>query len=306
MRKKIWLLTAALLCLTGCTYYYDCTAGKLDEIEDAENREYLNEMIAVAEQRSRFKRPLEIKMSEKAHLFLNPGVAPQLSLAQKRELLAVFGSELAKVVGGLRDFALVNTETTARNVPGPQIIQVPENPAKGNYVMTFNILRADVRDLGHYAHIGAGIAAISGADRRAVAITDSVHWFYGTVRVEVMLTSPEGKNIFTFSRKVVSPEYLPYAGGDVELLKAAVAEAARRALKGYGRKFGPPLYVVDSTGDGLFVKLSHGTEYGLAEGQKIRFYRNVRRRTPVGPGGETYRRRYLGTGVVGAYLHSMQ
>ena len=301
MRKFYGLLTslAGMLLLSGCTSFYDCTAMPGDNQTDEANMPYVAQDIKSYEQRLQFKRQVVIKMSEKGHRFLTEDLRRRgssrirLTAGLRKELMATADSALVNIVSKLRDFELVNSESSLRTTPGAAITRIPttaQTPS-GPYLFTFNINDVEMCDANDTIRAATNIADIamsaSGASynsRRAVQRANQVHWYAAAVSLEITLTAPDGKNVFNFAESVTYPELLPSAVPSEATLKKAVSYAVNEAMKQYVVQFGPPLYVDQTIGNGLFVRLSAGSEYGIQPGQKVRFFRKYARKMPTLPG----------------------
>ena len=75
-------------------------------------------------------------------------------------------------------------------------------------------------------------------------------------------------------------------------------------MRSYALQFGPPMYVKQSIGGGLFVQISAGSEYGIQKGQKIEFYRHAVRTLPALPGEQPRTEAFrtpVAYGTVGAW-----
>lgn len=293
---------AALLVCAGCTTFTDCVTMAGDSATDDANMPYVAQHIKTYEARMKFKKPVSITMSERAHRFLQlqqqrnrRGAGKvQLSLENRKDLLAAAEARLIQIVSNLRDFQLVGQEMTNVNTTGVTISRVdPSNKPSGPYVLTYNInnielknARDTTRELVNIAEIGMDLGGVSRNNkyRRAARKTQNINWFYVSVALEVNLTDPSGKNIFSFAEDVTCPDYLPSSTPSFAALKDAVNHAVSRAMAKYAIKFGPPLFVDQTVGNGLFVRLSAGSEYGIQKGHKVRFFRTVAQKYPTLPG----------------------
>ena len=276
------VFAAALL--TGCISFHDYGPTPADAMTDNENMPYVAQAQKAYEQRMQFSKPVEIKPSGKAQLFITGNISPEYPPQFKRELLVLFENALMGEVGKLRDFRIVGSE--ARNMsPGATITNVSQG-----------LLRT--ADL---------ISDISGGGRdyrRSTRTLRENHLWAAYAQVEVALTSPAGQRIFTFNEDVTTldPFLAPYP--DPNKLKDAVAYAAQKAMRSYALQFGPPMYVKQSIGGGLFVQISAGSEYGIQKGQKIEFYRHAVRTLPALPGEQPRTEAFrtpVAYGTVGAW-----
>ncbi|MBE6367467.1 MAG: hypothetical protein E7052_06090 [Lentisphaerae bacterium] len=316
-----FLLGAASLALmgmlSGCVSFSDCAAMPGDADTDKGNMPFVAQARKDYEARKQFKRKVVIKMSEKGYRFLT--VDPRrrgssrifLTDGLRRDLMATADSTLTNIVSTMQDFELVNSESSLRTTPGATITRVPAAPQapSGPYLLTFNINDVEmsdandaIRGVTNIADIAMSASGASRNSRRAVQRANEIHWYYANVSLEVTLTAPNGKNVFNFAETVVYPEMLPGNRPSESTLKQAVAHAVREAMKQYVIAFGPPLYVDQTVGDGLFARLSAGSEYGISKGQRVRFFRWVSRQVPTLPGEpEKYEasKQIIREGVVG-------
>lgn len=291
-------LTAALI-FNGCLSFYDCKVMPGDEKNDDANMSFVALDRKNYEERLKFKRPIVIKMSEKGHRFLQAGFSRgtsrlRLTPTLRRSLMATVDSTLVNIVSKLRDFEVVGSEASLNNTTGVTVTRIPpanSNTPAGPYLLTFNINNVEMRDandtirgLVGIADIAMGASGVSHKVRRNVRRANEIHWYYAVVTLEVTLTSPAGKAIFNFSDSVIYGEKLPSAYPNESTLKQAVANAVTKAMKQYVLQFGPPLYVDQTVGNGLFARLSAGSEYGIYAGQKVRFFRRTMRKVPTLPG----------------------
>lgn len=161
-----------------------------------------------------------------------------------------------------------------------------------------------IRGVTTIADIAMDVGGASRNSRRLVRRGNEVHWYYAVVSLEVSLTAPDGKNIFNFAQKVTYDEKLPSSSPSESTLKQAVAFAVRAAMRQYAVKFGPPIYVDQTIGNGLFARLSAGSEYGIQPNQKVRFFRQVSRKVPTLPNEpEKFEisKQFIREGIVGIY-----
>lgn len=301
------VFAAALL--TGCISFHDYGSTPADAMTDNENMPYVAQAQKAYEQRMQFSKPVEIKPSGKAQLFITGNISPEYPPQFKRELLVLFENALMGEVGKLRDFRIVGSE--ARNMsPGATITNVDDEAEQQNrpYLLSFHILRV------YFTNVSQGllrtadlISDISGGGRdyrRSTRTLRENHLWAAYAQVEVALTSPAGQRIFTFNEDVTTldPFLAPYP--DPNKLKDAVAYAAQKAMRSYALQFGPPMYVKQSIGGGLFVQISAGSEYGIQKGQKIEFYRHAVRTLPALPGEQPRTEAFrtpVAYGTVGAW-----
>ena len=322
MKKQIKLLSgllaAAALC--GCVSFQKCTVMPGDSLNDETNMPYVARDIKTYEARKSFKKPVMVKMSEKGmrYLSLNNNYRNAgkvfLSRELRKDLMAAAESKLVSIVNGLRDFQLVNMESTLSSTPGAKITVVSETPSPDTpYLLTYNVVNLEVKDAADVVRTAADIAdfamALSGVDRHdtarvATRRAKTIRWYYVDVTIEVNLVAPDGKNIFTFAENVLYPKKFPNGRPGATLMKDAVAHAVQAAMGRYVIQFGPPLYVDQMIGNGLFVRLSAGTEYGIRDGQTVRFYRQYLKKYPTLPGEpekHEISKQFIREGVVGKW-----
>lgn len=327
MKKQLKFLFgfAAASFLCGCVNFYDCASMPGDQLNDEANMPYVAQDMKVYEARKSFQKPVEIKLSEKSGRFLalhrNYSDAGKFFISQdmRKDLMVAAESKLTSIVSGLRDFKVVNMESTHRSSPGATITLVEENaPKSGNYLFTYNVLNLEIKDAGDAIGAVAGLTdmtlAVSGVrgdntSRRLARNAQQIKWYYVDTTIEVKLTDPNGKNIFTFEKNVLFPKRFPNVRPDITLLKEAVAHAVTTAMGEYVVQFGPPLYVDETKGNGLFVRLSAGTEYGIQAGQRVRFFRKIVKKYPTLPGEPektVVDKLFLREGIVGIYGAPME
>ena len=309
----------ALAAFTGCISYYDYTTMPGDNAVDESNMNFVAQDMKIAEARKKFRRQVKIKMSEKAERFLSPRyyrrtgklfISPDL----RKDLLATVDSKLVNIIQGMRDFELIGSEESLRTAPGATITRVPAQgtpSAATPYLITFNINNVEVRDANDTIRgvtnvVGAGLT-MSGASyrtHRAVNSANRIHWYFASVDLEITLTDPRGKVVFNFAQSVHCPDTFPSNGPSETALRKAVTYAVKKAMEQYAAQFAPPLYVDRTIGNGLFVRLSAGSAYGIVKGQRVRFFRKVQCKVPTLPGEPQkfeIQKQYLSSGVVGAY-----
>ena len=321
MKKFYGLLTmlSGMLLFSGCTSFYDCAHTPADDQIDQANMPFVAQDIKNYELRKQFKRQVVIRMSEKGHRFLTEDTRRRgssriyLTANLRKELMATADSALVNVVNKLRDFELVNSESSLRTTSGATITRIPtaQQAPRGPYLLTFNINDVEMCDANDTIRAGVEIADIvmdaSGASRnsrRLVQRGKAIHWYSAVVSLEVTLTDPNGKSVFNFAERVICPDRLPSNSPNETALKKAVTHAVKEAMKQYATQFAPPLYVDQTVGNGLFVRLSAGSEYGIHPQQKVRFFRKYSRKLPTLPGEpEKYEvnKQLIREGKVGVY-----
>ena len=285
--------------LGGCVSFGDCVPMPADAAVDNENMAYVAQAQKAYEQRMQFSKPVMIKPSDKAQLFIAGNICPEYSPQFKRELLVLFENALMGEVGKLRDFRIVGSEARNMSTPGATITNVGDEAEQQNkpYLLSFHILRV------YFINVSQGlvqtadlISDLSGGGRdyrRSTRTLRENHLWAAYAQVEVSLTSPDGQRGFTFNKDVTTLDPFLAPRPDPNKLKDAVTYAAHTALTAYSRQFGPPMYVKQTIGGGRFVQISAGSEYGIREGQTVEFFRNGVRSVPTLPGEppktETYR-----------------
>ena len=263
MKKNIKFLFGFVgtVLLSGCTSFDNYGPMPDDNLTDEVNMPYVAQSIKSYEERQKFKRPVTIRMSEKGHRFLSPDrrAASQFSLEMRKDMMASAEAKLVSIVSGLRDFEIVNNESSLRTAPGATITRAPAaSAASGPYIFTFNISNVELKDAGDTIGTVADIASPF-VDSKITGSAKKVHWYYADVTLEINLTAPDGKNVFSFSESVTHTKSIPTNTPDVSLLKDAVAYAVEQAMSRYAAQFGPPLHVDQMRGNGLFVRLSAGS-----------------------------------------------
>ena len=297
MKKTSLLFYTAFVSIlfTGCTTFYDCTTMSGDKDTDDANMPFVAQDIKDYEARMKFKKNVSITMSERANRFLNTTAHRRnsseiiLSNEMRKDMLACAESKLIQIVSNLRDFSIVNQETTNVSATGVSTMRIPKsNQPSGPYVFTYNINNIEVKNIkdnlqavGNIAEIGMELGGVSGRYRNAARKAQNIDWYKIFVSLEVNLTDPSGKNIFAFDGVVSSTENLPSKNPSITSIKDAVENAIVKAMENYVIKFGPPLFVDQTIGNGLFVRLSAGSEYGISKGQKVRFFRSVTQKYPT-------------------------
>ena len=308
LREKLLMLAAAgsfAVMATGCVSFTDQVPTPADDLTDEGNMAFVAQAKKTYEERCKFKRAVELKPAEAAEVFLSNQSTRNLPVSFKRDLLLLLESTLAEEIGKLRDFDLVGRADLVRNDAAAQVSIAGDQPR--SYIMTYQIVKADFQDISSEL-LGTAdtIAGFAGAgknyNRRTAAARQNRLWG-GRAQIEVSLYGPDGRSIFTFNEAHTSVS-LPSQEMDPDLLKRAVVEAAKLAMSRYSAKFGPPMYVCQSIGGGLFVQISAGSAYGIAPGQRIEFFRNIVRKKPTLPGEpeeQEVHQQIVGSGVVGSF-----
>lgn len=302
--KYLFLSLLAVLFLNGCVSYQNAVSGSLDMKRDEANKKTVIEAAKVAQARGNFQRKIMIKPSEKVGLFLNMRLH-MIPLSWRRDLLGAMDSKLVELISGMADFEVVNAESGNLS-NSPQIRRLPSAPAanqNGVYVLTYNIINASFDDLRSKTEGVTDIVDVwvnNSTSRKVNRTIRAVQVWTAKVKVEVMLTDPTGKRIFTFAGDAVTPQF-PSERPEFANMKQAVEIAASLAMRNYAKKYAPPMYVVETIGNGAFAKLSIGSKYGLVRGQKVRFYRSVSRPSALNPETEEISKVIVGYGKVGLY-----
>ncbi|HBJ97447.1 MAG TPA: hypothetical protein DDZ11_14110, partial [Lentisphaeria bacterium] len=110
----------------GCVSFGDCSPMPADAAVDNENMTYVAQAQKAYEQRMQFSKPVVIKPSDKAQLFIAGNICPEYSQQFKRELLVLFENALMGEVGKLRDFRIVGSEARNMSTPGATITNVDD------------------------------------------------------------------------------------------------------------------------------------------------------------------------------------
>ena len=307
MKQKYLLFAAAAVAVAGagCVSFSDQVPTPADDLTDEGNMAFVAQAKKTYEQRCKFKRGVELKPAEASGVFLSKHSTRNLSVAFKRDLLLLLESTLAEEIGKLRDFQLVGRADLVRDGAAAQVSIAGESPR--NYIMTYQIVKADFEDISAgllgTADVVAGFAGAGGEYNRRTAAARKNRLWGGRTQIEVSLYAPDGRSIFTFNESYTSTS-MPSPSMDTDLLKRAVAEAAKLAMRRYSVKFGPPMYVSQTIGGGLFVQISAGSAYGIHPGQKIEFFRNIVRKKPTLPGEPEQtevHQQIVGSGVAGSF-----
>ena len=200
---------ASIGLLSGCANFYDAQMTQEDERVDESNMLFVQQAQKDYEQRQKFSRPVEIRPSDAMQVFLQRSnyILCRSSIAlemKQRYLIELMKNALVTEVGKLRDFRLVNMESRNVSVPGlATTTDLDVYQQNRPYMITFQIISMNLINTTRDAKILAGaIVQISDRDagrayRRATAGTEFLDVWAATARVEVALTAPDGKRIFT-------------------------------------------------------------------------------------------------------------
>ena len=287
MRKipfKTLTAAAAGLLAAGCQLQFnECVPMTGDTLTDKDNMPFVVEAKKTYESRTGFRRNVELKPSEAANVFLTNASFREISVPVKRDLLLTLENTLSDQLTGMRDFNLVGRAANVSAGLDPQISVGPSQSR--NYLITYSIASLDF--VKEYTVSNAMddtldiVDVASGRPRSRSQRTREVS-YQGRARVEVCLFDPAGKQLFAFNATAVSSEGMPRR--DALLLKQAVDNAGRAALRQYTLKTAPPLYVIKTVGNGSFALISGGSAYGITPGSRIRFFRNYVRQGSALPG----------------------
>ena len=318
--KKIFTLLfgiAAAAFFSGCVNFYDYTVMPGDALTDEANMPYVARDMKIAEARKSFKKPVEITMSETGYRFLKVGRnytdagKHNISADARRDIVAAAEAKLISLVQGMSDFQIVNKEHGYRSDQQSTSVSFGDAPKNQNYLLTYSVANLEIKDAGDAIGAVAGLTemtlAVSGVNsrntsRQLARNAQTIKWYFMDVTIEITLADPNGKKIFTFAKNVVYPKKFPNMQPDLTLMKEAAEHAVKAAMGAYAIQFAPPLYVDETKGNGLFVRLSAGTAYGIQSGQTVRFYRNVVKKLPTLPGEPEkteVSKQFIRTGIVG-------
>ncbi len=298
------VLVGLLSVFTGCmTYPGPGFVAPADTMEDEVNKPFVAQAQADYEARLKFRRKVVIVPSEKANIFLSQNLFRDASVPKKRELLTACESVLRETVAGLRDFEVISSE--AGGIPAA--VTGDAVAASGIYRISFEIADLQVRE-GMSPKDNILLDAVLDVAGRNPPRQREFR-YYVMVKVDVTLTSPDGKQVFKYSSIGCSnsialnrPSNNSWLLNQNTLANDAVSDAVHTVLSSYSRDFGPPMYVKALIGGGAFAQISAGTEYGILPGQRVEFYRNRQRALPSLPNEPPkfeFVRDVVGYGVVG-------
>ncbi len=298
MKSKLRFLLglSAGIFLSGCVTYPGIGTTEADLLEDTANKAFVAQQIATIAPRTDFKRNVKVQMSEKGNRFISAGVRPsgarQMTLTRefRKDLMATAHAALETEIGHLSDFNLISSDPAAMS-DVPVISDADANNA--TYIFTYNISNVEVKD-------ATATARVFISNRNV----QKIRWFYVDVTVNVTLLDPAGKQVFNFEKSVTYSKGFPTPTPDISVVKDAVRHAIGQAMGNYVSQFAPPMYVDQTIGNGLFVRLSVGTNYGIRNGQRVIFYRNLVQTLPSIPGQAPKTQvlqQQLATGIVGRH-----
>ncbi|MBQ7208622.1 MAG: hypothetical protein IJS01_12565 [Lentisphaeria bacterium] len=288
MKRKLFkTLTAAAagLLAAGCQLQFnECVPMTGDTLTDKDNMPFVVEAKKTYEARTGFRRNVELKLSEAANVFLTNASFREISVPVKRDLLLSLENTLSDQLTGMRDFNLVGRAANVTSGLDPQVSAGPSQSRNHvityaitsiEFVKTYTVSNAVDDTLGIVSTASGGKSGSRSRQNREVL-------YQGRARVEVCLFDPAGNQLFAFNAAAVSDESM--ARRDKLLLKQAVDNAGRAALRQYTLKTAPPLYVIKTVGNGSFALISGGSAYGITPGSRIRFFRNYVRQGSALPG----------------------
>ena len=307
--KKMLSVAGSAALLTGCVAMngvwvslgfisYSGSVMPGDAKEDELNRPYAAKAAQDFKKRMQFKRAVTLQESQHLALFLNEGRVsasgavkdPAVLCADRdvrKSLVVQCKGQLRTEIGALRDLKLVGSDENA----APMVSVGDEAAAKpAGYRIVYNITSIDMKDATTSDQLNV-TPKFAGAQQ-----PQNTKTWVGSAKVEVQMIDPNGNPVFNFTGDGVSSQDT-VDGPNRGILEAAVRMAVTKAMAKYSEKFGPPIYVTQTCQDGQFVQISVGSDYGIREGQKIEFFRNVVRDGATGE-KETIAQR-VGTGVVG-------
>ena len=251
--------------VSGCVSYSGITNNS-DEKADESNQAFAADAHKAFVARMKAPpRPVVVVEAPEMALFLDPsksqfGGDPLCNdISVRKEIALAFKSQLRNKVATIKDFRLVD-DVQAMVAVGAEAVK----PA--TYRLTYNITSLSL----------TGVSGIA--------------------KVEIRLFAPDGANtIFSFigDGTCVNAQL---AGGK-QMLIGAVEEAAEKAMRGYARKFGPPIFVTDTCQGGQFARINVGSKFGVYKGQLVEFYRNKVRKGVTGE--DEIGQQVVGTGIVG-------
>ncbi len=271
--QSLLVAVGLLFAVSGClTYPGTGFTPPADSLEDEANKSFVAQAQADYEARLKFRRKVEIVPSDRVNVFLSNHAFNDVHVAKKRELLTACESVLREKVGSLRDFEVISSE--AKNGI-PVAATSGEGGSSEIYRLSFEIADIQVREKE---------PLIRGSSHQK----SNEHSYYVTVKVDVTLTAPSGKQVFKYGSVGSSDlQTFMYTRGNswlfnqTSMVNDATINAVSAVLNSYARDFAPPMYVKELTSGGAFARISAGSAYGILPGQRIEFYRNRLRELPT-------------------------
>lgn len=293
--KSLAIVSGVSLILSGCASYTGATFPG-DDLVDEANQPFASKAAADFAARQRFRRPVVIQEAEGVGLFLSPSYVPRSNngranalcqnIETRRTILQSAKAQLRECVMGLKDLQLTG------DAQAPMVsISSDDQPAAKVYPITYNISNIDLQ-LRESRGVMDLIRAGSSRENKIF------YEWVANVSVEVRMINPDGETVFTFnSIGTTSQADDGSLNPNVTMLEQAAAKGIAEAMKQYGYKFGPPIYVTDTCQNGEFAHLSVGSDYGIQPGMRVEFFRHREKRSL--DGGVEMSGQRVGTGIVG-------
>lgn len=292
---KMVLLGAVACTICGCVSYTGAV-GQGDDLVDEGNQAFAQKAAQDFAARQKFKRPVVIQEADGINLFLSSTYVPRsnneranalcANIETRRTLVQTAKAKLREIVGGLKDLQL-----TGETQPQMVSVSADDNAAPQVYRITYNIANLDLQ-LREFKGVMALVRAGSSKENKVY------YEWAANVSVEVRMINPAGQAVFTFNGiGLVSQADDGSLNPNMTMLEQAAAQGVEKAMAQYARKFSPPIYVTDTCQDGEFARLSVGSDYGIATGMKVEFFRHRQKQGLDGQAETTEQR--VGTGTVG-------
>lgn len=286
--KNVILGTAAAALLAGCVSYTGAISPGDNAIDEG-NRPFVSKAAAEYRQRQNFRRQVVIQEAPGIGLFLSPSYVPRSmnpqanalcsNLEVRRTVVQSAKAKLREMVSGLRDLEIVGEN----EAPMVSVSADTQPPPPSVYRIAYNIANVDLQLKVNQ------LATING--RHPASWT-------ATVSVEVSMTAPDGKSVFSFAEQgMVSQRDDGSLNPNATMLEEAACNAVARAMGNYAFTFTPPIYVTDTCQNGEFACINVGSDYGIRPKMAVEFFRH-RVRDGIDGRQEVVEQR-VGTGTVG-------
>jgi len=246
------LTASAMLC--GCVSApgtYPTVVGSDDEP--------LSQETTDAVQRAKDEKKIKIAIVPERAEYTN-------AFVQKYEINKLVGDQIEALCGGLSMFEIVarqeldiiSAEEAVKNLGSPNASITLPKPVDALLVYSITACSIDVRDFIETDYVG---------DRR---VQRKVTKYCGLVTLKITLVNTKNQTkLFT---KTVSGKSKWTPGGESsELLVNAIAEALAEFIKQFAYDFAPTGYVIQTTGNGRWAKISLGSGTGLKLHSKVEF-----------------------------------
>lgn len=289
----------AVACLTslmvGCVSY-NGSISPGDDLIDEGNQLFAKKAAQDYAARQKFQRPVVIQEAEGVSLFLSPNYVPRSNnpranelcrnIETRRALLQSAKAKLREIVMGLKDLKLTG------EADAPMVAVSTDNQSDpAVYRITYNIANLDLQ----LRKLNGGMDLVRASSSKENKI---YYEWVANVSVEIRMLDPNGNSVFTFNAiGTTSQTDDGSLNPNMTMLEQSAVEGVDNAMKQYAYKFGPPIYVTDTCQNGEFARLSVGSDYGVAPGMRVEFFRH-REKKALDGGTEMVQQR-VGTGVVG-------